>query len=68
MDTARTDNDNQSRKGVGTAHDGRGGSSRSRDGLGSDGRNGKVMSKESGRDEGVVLVVKRWSAGGTIEQ
>lgn len=68
VDTARTDNDNQSRKGVGTAHDGRGGSSRSRDGLGSDGRNGKVMSKESGRDEGVVLVVKRWSAGGTIEQ
>lgn len=68
VDTARTDNDNQSRKGVGTAHDGRGGSSRSRDGLGSDGRNGKVMSKESGRDEGVVLVVKRWSVGGMIEQ
>lgn len=60
VDTARADNDDQSGKGVGTAHDGRGGSSRSGDGLGGDGRNGKVMSKEGGRDERVILVVKIW--------
>lgn len=60
VDTAGADNDDQSRKGISTAHDGRGGSSRSGDGLGSNGRDGKVMSKEGGRDERVILVVKRW--------
>lgn len=68
VDTARADNDDQSGKGVGTAHDGRGGSSGSGDGLGGDWRNGKVMSKEGGRDERVILVVKYGSAGGMIEE